>query len=359
MAKNPSKIKETPRVSARRKRDHVDIVVKKDIGFRTKTNGFERWDFIHNALPELDFTDIDTSAEYLGIRIACPLLVSCMTGGYSGGKQLNRRIAEVCEELRFPLGVGSQRQILEHRGRDSSFAIVREAAPTVPVLGNIGAAEVARLGRGEFSPEDFLRLVDVIRADGFTVHLNSLQELIQPEGNTRFKGVLRGVETLVKHLPCPIIVKEVGSGLSAEVIQRLLSVGVRYIDVAGAGGTSWARIEQIRRGNDKINTSFLEWGIPTVDSLLAARSYKNSYPELHITASGGINDGVTAAKALALGADLVGSARPFMTSLVMHGVKGLRSELLRWMEEIKQVMFLTGSATIERLSSADIIKRDV
>jgi isopentenyl-diphosphate Delta-isomerase len=357
MTKYPSRLKETHRVSARRKRDHVEIAVNKDIDFRTRTNGFERWEFVHNALPDLDFTDIDTSAVYLGKRIACPLLVSCMTGGYTRGKQLNKSIAEVCEELQIPLGVGSQRQMLEHRSRESSFAVVRKAAPRVPIIGNIGAAEVARLGRGEFSPDDFLRLIDVIQADGFAVHLNPLQELMQPEGNMKFKGVLRGIEILVTHLPCPVIVKEVGSGLSSGVIQKLLSIGVRYIDVAGAGGTSWSRIEQIRRGTDKTNVSFLEWGIPTVDALIAARTWKKSYPEMHITASGGIRDGVTAAKAIALGADLVGSAKPFITSLVRRGKKGLRSELLLWIEEIKRVMFLTGSATIDSLAGAEIVPR--
>ncbi len=253
------------RTTSSRKRDHVELAVKKDVAFRGKTAGFEEWEFIHNALPEIDFSGIDTATEFLGKKLSFPLMISCMTGGYAEAETINRQLAEVCEEFHLAMGVGSQRQAMESSAYHSSFSIARKAAPSIPLIGNIGAPEVAALK--DHSP--IVKLADMIRADAFAVHLNPLQEFLQPEGNTNFRGVLNGIEKLVKQLPIPVIVKEIGAGISKEVAERLVNVGVRYIDIAGAGGTSWAGVEILRRKKTEHADwdPFWDWGIRTTDAL--------------------------------------------------------------------------------------------
>ena len=226
-----------------RKQQHINITLTKDVSFRKKTSGFDRWDFLHNALPELNLSDVDVSTTFLGKKIELPFIVSSMTGGYKEAEKINSQLAEVCEQKRIALGVGSQRQALEDTRYHYSFSVVREIAPDIPIFGNIGAAEAAKLK--DATP--ILRMIELIQANGFAIHLNPLQELLQPEGDTNFRGVLAGIEMLAKSLPVPIIVKEIGAGVSASVAQRLINVGVKIIDVAGAGGTSWAGVEILRR----------------------------------------------------------------------------------------------------------------
>ncbi|MFA6456316.1 MAG: type 2 isopentenyl-diphosphate Delta-isomerase, partial [Bacteroidota bacterium] len=266
------------RSTVSRKRDHVELTVKRNVSFRSKTAGFEEWEFVHNALPEIDRSEVDTSAVFLGKKLSFPLMISCMTGGYKEAEKINRDLAEVCEEFQIAMGVGSQRQAMEDSTYHSSFSIARIAAPTIPLIGNIGAAEVAKLK--DVSP--VLKLAELIRADAFAVHLNPLQEFLQPEGNTDFRGVLKGIEMLVKKLPIPVIVKEIGAGISWSVAERLANVGVRYIDVAGAGGTSWAGVEILRRSKDDREhwNPFWDWGIRTADALREVVQLKEVYPEL-------------------------------------------------------------------------------
>lgn len=354
MSKSTPKHKESSRSSARRKRDHVDIVLNKDVTFREKTTGFEEVDFIHNALPEVDYSEIDHTTVFLNIKIQAPLLVSSMTGGFARGESINRMLATVCEELSIPMGVGSQRQMLDDDARSKSFSIVREMAPTIPLLGNIGAAEVARLHKDHYRIDDFHRLVDTIDAGALVVHCNPLQELMQPEGNTDFRGVLDGVARLVEELKCPVIIKEVGAGISADVARRAISAGVYHIDIAGAGGTSWSGIEMVRRKDETNARSYWDWGIPTRESLQMVTGLRTEYPALHVTASGGIHDGVTAAKAIALGADMVGAARVFLEAGVRGGKRSLKKEIQSWVEDIKKVMFLTGARTLEELQQVKL-----
>ncbi len=358
MSKYPSKRKESSRSSARRKRDHVDIVLNKNVTFRSKTTGFENIDFIHNALPELDYADIDVSTKFLNKTIKASLLVSCMTGGFARGESINRMLAEVCEELSIAMGIGSQRQMLDVDNRKKGFSIVREMAPTIPLLGNIGAAEVGKLNRDHYRIDDFHRLVDAVNADALVVHCNPLQELMQPEGDTNFRGVLDGIGLLVRELSCPVIVKEVGAGISGDAARRVISAGVTHIDIAGAGGTSWSGIEMIRRNDENAAQSFWDWGIPTIESLHMVTALRSQYPELQVIASGGINDGGTAAKAIALGADMVGAARVFLEAGVRGGRRSLRKHIQNWIEDIKRVMFLTGSKTVTDLQRAPVIKRN-
>ncbi len=341
------------RTTTSRKQQHVALTLSRDVGFKAKTTGFEYYEFVHNALPELNYQDVSPSTLFLGKPLAAPLLVSCMTGGYHDALRINRHLAEVCEEQGIALGVGSQRQALEDMQYHRTFSVVREVAASIPIIGNIGAAEVAMLK----DASAIGRLADLIRADAFAVHLNPLQELLQPEGNPNFKGVLKGIELLVHHLPIPVIVKEIGAGISADVARRLLDTGVRYIDVAGAGGTSWAGVETLRRKEKAVASKFWDWGIPTAEAVRAVAELKSPARPFTLIASGGIASGLDVAKAIALGADLAGAARPMLQALTSGGTAGLRRLIVQWKEELRGVMFLTGSATVAALARAPLVHR--
>ncbi len=348
----------TTRTSSRKK-EHVVLAIKKNVAFRGKTPGFEQWDFRHNALPECNESDIDTETIFLGKKIALPFIIASMTGGYREALTINRHLAEFCAEKRLAMGVGSQRQALENEKFARSFSIVREVSKDIPVFGNIGAAEVARLQ--DIAP--FQRLADLIGADGFAVHLNPLQEFLQPEGNTNFTGVLNGIERLVKGLPIPILVKEIGAGISANVARRLLGTGVSVIDVAGAGGTSWAGIEIMRKRSasraeyESLSQAFWDWGIPTVDALRDVAQVRSEYPSMKIISSGGISSGLDAAKSMALGADYAGIARPVLKAWAAGGKKGLHQFIKHWEREFRGAMFLTGSQTIFQLQQQLLVSR--
>jgi isopentenyl-diphosphate delta-isomerase len=353
-----------PRTSSR-KQEHVELTLNRDVSFQRKSAGFERWEFQHNALPELDFSDVDPTTTFLGKRLSLPLIISSMTGGYGDATRINRLLAEVCAEKHLAMGVGSQRQALEETKYHRSFSVVREVAPDVPVFGNIGAAEVAKL----VDASNIKRLADLIRADAFAVHLNPLQELLQPEGNPEFRGVLRGIELLVKELSIPVIVKEIGAGISLSVARRLVDAGVRIIDVAGAGGTSWAGVEILRRteGNRKGKPAqegsgwsaqtFWDWGIPTVDALRQVSSLKSQVSPFTIIASGGISGGLDVAKSIAFGADLAGAARAMLQVLDAGGSKALLAKINGWELELKGAMFLTGSRTLADLQKQQMVLR--
>ena len=359
MAKNPPHT-----TTSRRKREHVELVLKRDVAFRTKTSGFERWEFEHNALPELDFSEVDSSTTFLKKRLSMPLMVSCMTGGYGNAKSINKQLAEVCQELQIAMGVGSQRQALEDSSYHETFRVVREAAPSIPLIGNLGAAEVARLT--DVSPVE--RLVDMIHADAFAVHLNPLQEFLQPEGNPNFRGVLKGIALLTSRLSVPVVAKEIGAGISASVARRLVDAGVRIIDVAGAGGTSWAGIEIMRGSNHespkgkRVESSgvhpgeapFWDWGIPTAESIQQVASLKSKTSGLVVIGSGGISNGVDIAKSLALGADLAAAARPFIQALHRGGMQALRSLVSLWQRELRGAMFLVGARNISQVQSVPL-----
>ena len=342
-----------PRATSTRKAQHVDLVIRKDVAFRTKRTGLARWEFVHNALPELDFAEIDPSTRFLGRPLALPLMISCMTGGYPGALQINRDLAAVCQEFGIAMGVGSQRQALEDSTYHRTFSIVRKTAPTIPVIGNIGAPEVAALK--DATP--VLRLAELIEADAFAVHLNPLQELLQVEGSPRFRGVLAGIALLVRQLPVPVIVKEIGAGLSADVIRRLLDAGVRYVDVAGAGGTSWAGVEILRRTKHPSAGLFWDWGFPTAEAVRDAATVRRHGSPFTLIASGGMTSGLDAAKCLALGADLVASARPMLKALMTGRKPALRRLMEAWSWELRSTMFLTGCRTIADLGHASMIER--
>ena len=343
--------RDSSHVTTSRKRQHVELTLSEDVRFRAKRSGLDRFDFVHNALPELDLAAVDTTTEFLGRHLRLPIMISCMTGGYKDALKINRDLAEVCEEEMIAMGVGSQRQALENSAFHETFRVVREVAPSIPIIGNIGAAEVARM----LDVAPLKRLAEMIRADAFAVHLNPLQEFLQPEGSPNFRGVLAGIQRLVNNLGIPIIVKEIGAGISGTVAKRLLDVGVRIIDVAGAGGTSWAGVESLRR-KEEHPSLFWDWGIPTAHSLQQVAKLREAEAGLTLIGSGGITNGMEAAKCIALGADLVASARPLLVTLVQKKKKGLRDLIREWEETIRGVMFLTGSRNIADLQNVRLVE---
>jgi isopentenyl-diphosphate delta-isomerase len=338
--------------TAKRKREHLKLCLTDDVKFKSKTNGFDRYDFVHYALTEVEIDKINFKTKLFKKIISYPFLISCMTGGTSEAENINAKLAIAAEELRIPIGVGSQRQALENNLYSDSYKTIRKNAPTVPVLGNIGAAQIVRLK----NIDAIQKLVDQIKADAMVVHLNPLQELLQKEGEPNFKRLLDKIQKLVKVLNVPIIVKEVGSGISGEVAKKLLAVGVKGIDVAGAGGTSWAGVEMLRNKNPK-ELELWDWGIPTSHCLKEVKKLKKSYKFILI-GSGGINSSVDAAKALALGADMVASARIVLQTLNKNGIEGVKNLVTSWFDFVKSVMFLTGSKSLPELRKNKIILKE-
>ena len=346
-------------ITAERKHSHVDICLNREVCFDLQSTGLGAYRFEHNAVPEIDASAIDLSTEFLGKKIGLPIMISSMTGGYGDALALNRTLAEAAERFQIPLGVGSMRQALEGSSHRESFSIVRKSAPTAPIYANIGAPEVA----AGLSREQLSTLVDLIEADALIVHLNPAQELFQPEGSTDFKGFLDKLNDLAATISVPVIAKEVGCGISAQAARKLADAGVKAIDVAGAGGISWQKVEEHRyldrfgseeRYSPSALGELLNWGIPTSECLTSISALKQrelKYGAIGVISSGGIRNGLDVAKSLALGADIAASARHMLVAL--HA--GTLDEMIRaWSSDLKAAMFLTGSATIEELKRAPI-----
>jgi isopentenyl-diphosphate Delta-isomerase len=349
-----SKKKELATIS--RKESHVELVTKENVAFRQTSNGFDNLRFVHNALPEIALSDIDISTQFFGKHLDAPFLISSMTGGYPNATEINRELALLAKEYHIAIGVGSARQAMEDKSQHASYKIVRKTHPDGLVFTNVGAIEIARLTE-ERKIKKLQTIIDLVSADGLIIHLNPLQELMQPEGSTDFRGVFVGIETAVKELSLPIIVKEVGAGISADVAKRLLNAGVRAIDVAGAGGTSWAGVEILRHKKKERDAlePFWDWGIPTADALAEMSKLKDT-ATFGLIASGGIRNGVDAAKSLALRADLVGIARPFLLALTEGGSERLRETLQVILRQLRYSMFLTGSRDLAALSRQPLEK---
>jgi isopentenyl-diphosphate delta-isomerase len=339
--------------TSRRKKEHLDLSLKADVSFKTKTNGFEYYEFVHNAATEVEIDKISFGTKFFKKKINYPFIISCMTGGTEAAENINAQLAVAAEELKIPIGVGSQRQALEDKNYRSTYDIIRKNAKTVPVLGNLGAAELVKLK----SVEQVKILVDLVQADAFVIHLNPLQELLQPEGNPNFKGLIKNLKRLVRSLGIPVIVKEVGAGISGRAAKMLIETGVRGIDVAGAGGTSWAAIEMLRNKSVQ-DYYFWDWGLPTSFCLRETSKLKKNYKFILI-GSGGINSAVDAAKAFALGADFVASARIILKQLDAIGVEGVINLITGWFETIKKIMFLTGSESLKDLKKNKLLRREL
>jgi isopentenyl-diphosphate delta-isomerase len=328
-----------------RKAEHIELALDP----RTQLGGsaFEAYRFGHEALPEIDRDAIDTSVTFLGEELSAPLLISCMTGGTDAASRINLNLAAAAEVRRVAVGVGSQRKAIEEPDHAASFE-VRRAAPSVPLLANLGAVQ---LNYG-FGLDECRRAVEMIDADALVFHLNPLQEAIQPEGQTDFSGLLPKMADVARQLGVPVIAKEVGSGLSEATGRRLAEAGITILDTAGVGGTSWARIEARRSGDLELGELFAGWGIPTPESIVQLRRI----PGVTVIGSGGVRNGLDVAKALALGADLVGLAQPFLGAAT-DGPEAVAARLDRLLEELKTAMFCLGARTVQELQRVPIERR--
>ena len=332
---------------AGRKRDHLRICREESVGGGL-TSGLELFRLRHCALPELDLQAVDLGASFLGSALRAPVLVSAMTGGTAEARRINRNLARAAQSLGLAMCVGSQRAAIVDPRVAASYR-VRDVGPGILLFANLGAVQLNYgFGLGECQ-----RAVEMIEADALVLHLNPLQEAFQPQGNTDFSGLLAKIEAICHALSVPVIVKEVGWGLSESVAGQLAQAGVSALDVAGAGGTSWSQVERHRARDSvraRVAESFRGWGIPTAEAIQQARL---GAPDLPIVASGGIRNGTEAAVAIALGADLVGMALPLLTPATISA-EAVAEELQVLIEGLRIAMFAAGLRDIHALKRAPL-----
>jgi isopentenyl-diphosphate delta-isomerase len=331
-----------------RKDEHIHINLEKDVASRL-TNGLEDYRFVHQALPELSLDEVDLCQTLFGVEQRVPVMVSSMTGGTADAARINRHLAEAAEEVGLALGVGSQRAAIEDQSLATGFQ-VRRYAPKILLLANLGAVQ---LNYG-YGVDECRRAVEMIEADGLILHLNPLQEALQPEGDVDFRGLADKIAGVKAALGVPLIVKEVGWGLSEAAARLLYEAGVDALDVAGAGGTSWSQVE-MHRNPDPYRAAtaavFADWGIPTVESLLAVRQVYRDRP---VFASGGLRTGVDVAKCLALGASLGGLASPFLKAADESLEAAVRT-MRMIADQVRIAMFASGACTLSELTRDKLI----
>lgn len=339
-----------PAVTRDRKLEHIQLSLESRMQLDSRF--FDAYSFEHQALPEIDMAEIDLTTRFLGKEIQAPLLVSCMTGGTDQASLINRNLATAAERAGIALGLGSQRKALEDPVVAASF-LVRDVAPTVPLLGNLGAVQL-NYGMGL---AECVRAVEMIGADALALHLNPLQEAIQPEGQCNFKDLLPKIGHVVAELGVPVVVKEIGCGLSLATAQALVDQGVRILDTAGLGGTSWARIEAARANDLDLGELFAGWGVPSPDSIrqIAELRRRDQLTDLLLIGSGGVRNGIDVAKAIALGADLVGLAQPFLAA-ALESPEHVSEKIERTMKELAITMFCVGARNLDELRSAKLVK---
>ncbi|MCX6070106.1 MAG: type 2 isopentenyl-diphosphate Delta-isomerase [Chloroflexi bacterium] len=330
-----------------RKADHIRVNLEQDVRSGLST-GLERLHFTHRALPDLNLDDVDAGCAFLGKPLAAPLLISSMTGGTEQATRINMMLAEAAQSARIAIGLGSQRVALEDPHWEASFR-VRSVAPDALLFANLGAVQ---LNYG-YGITECSRAVEMASADALFLHLNPLQEAVVPEGNTRFAGLLPRIEAVCRALPVPVIVKEVGWGISADDARRLVDAGVAAIDVAGAGGTSWTQVEMHRassRDQAELAAAFLDWGIPTATAL---RDIHQALPAIPLIASGGLQNGVDLAKCITLGASLGGMAGPFLRSAA-ESPQAIHDRIRLTIAQLRVAMFAAGCATLDTLRQAKL-----
>jgi isopentenyl-diphosphate delta-isomerase len=329
-----------PKEIVNRKLSHFDLCAHQDVEFRDKTTLLEDVELIHQPLVETSLDEIDLSVTVLGKRLNYPLIITGMTGGAEEVGRFNRDVAALADRMGIGFGVGSQRAMLRHPELKQTFQ-VRDVAPGVLLFGNLGIAQAR-----ELSPGDVTRLAEEIGADALCLHLNAAMEIIQEKGDRDFRGSLEAVERIIGESKIPVVIKETGCGFSRESGQKLAQAGVRWIDVSGAGGTSWVGVETLRnRALKRLGEAFWDWGIPTAASICELRSL-----DLNLIASGGIRTGMQAAKALALGAKAVGVALPVLRAYISGGVKGLEAFLNSLFDEMRVALMLCGCASVGDLT---------
>jgi isopentenyl-diphosphate Delta-isomerase len=334
-----------------RKADHLRVCLEEDVQCREITSGLEKYRFTHCCLPELNRSEIDLSTTFLNKKLHAPILISSMTGGTDLAKTINYRLAAIAQEYRLAMGVGSQRVAIEKPEVSETFAI-RSIAPDALLFANLGAVQL----NYRYGLEECIRAVELLEADALILHLNPLQECVQTNGDTNFRGLFDKIAQLCEKLDVPVIAKEVGNGISGTMAQKLIAIGVSAIDVAGAGGTSWAKVESGRAQDPKqrrLGATFADWGIPTADCITQARAVA---PTIPLIASGGLRDGLDIAKAITLGADLAGLAMPFLQA-ANESEAALHSLIEILQAEITTVLFCTGTATLAQLKQSNTLKR--
>ncbi|MFB2976605.1 type 2 isopentenyl-diphosphate Delta-isomerase [Microseira sp. BLCC-F43] len=332
----------SPTETQNRKADHLRVCLEESVQFQ-QTTGLERYRFTHCCLPELDWNEIDISTSFLGKQLGAPLLISSMTGGTEFAGIINQRLAKVAQKYKLAMGVGSQRVAVENPEVGGTFA-VRSLAPDILLFANLGAVQL----NYQYGLDQCLRAIDLLQADALILHLNPLQESVQTKGDKNFRGLLDKIAILCMKLPVPVIAKEVGNGISATMAEKLIDAGVAAIDVAGAGGTSWAKVESERAKDpmqQRLGATFADWGIPTAECITNVRAIA---PNIPLIASGGLRNGLEVGKAIALGADIAGLALPFLQAAA-ESEAALDTLVEMLVAEITTVLFCTGNGTLSDL----------
>ena len=334
-----------------RKLDHLDICLEKEVQARRATTGFEETYLLHRALPEINLNQINLSTIVFNHNFSAPIIVEAMTGGIDKATRINSVIATAVEKLGLGMGVGSQRAAIEYPKLEYTFKVARKRAPNAFVLANLGGAQLIK----ECGIKEAKNAVKMLEADALAIHLNPLQEAVQPEGDTNYKGLMKKIESLVSALDIPVIVKETGAGISAEDAEKLEKSGVAGIDVAGLGGTSWAAVEYYRskrsgNGHHNLGEVFWDWGIPTVASLIETVQRVR----VPVIASGGLRSGIDVAKALALEASLTGMACPILDPAI-HGAEEDEKKLKQIIDELRTTMFLVGADSVQKLKRVPVL----
>lgn len=320
-------------IRSSRKKDHVNHVLKDNF---ESDNYFKDIYLEHNSLPELDFSEISTKSSFLSKDISFPIMINAMTGGFDRGIEINRNLATIARELNIPMAVGSQTIAIKDKNYEPSFKVVREVLKDGIVISNVNAF---------VDVEDARRAIDIIQADALQIHLNPAQEICMPEGDRNFKGILNNIENMVKKIDKPVIVKEVGFGISKNVATRLRNVGVKYIDLGGHGGTNFIKVENARNEEFDFDELF-EWGIPTALSLIETRSISN---DLNIISTGGMRTANEVVKALCVGTDMIGISGPILKKFVDEGYESAEKYLKNIIYKSKVIMLLLGKKNIEEL----------
>lgn len=332
-----------------RKTEHIDICLNEFVEGVDKTTGLEGISFIHKALPEIDFNEIDLTSEFLGKKVTAPFLVSSMTGGSELAANINHNLAKAAEEKGWAFALGSTRALLESDSHKESF-MVRSSAPSVPLIANLGAVQL-NYGYGVDACREIIEKTD---ADSLVLHLNSLQEVVQDGGDLNFKDLLPKIKELTEAIEQPIGVKEVGFGIDGETAKKLSEAGIAYIDVAGAGGTSWSQVEKLRTEDPLRKAAaeaFNSWGIPTKECIVSVKKHTTNIP---VIASGGMKTGLDAAKAITLGADMVGFARQLLQAAT-ESVEAVIRQMDQLELELKMTMFGIGVKSIDELQATNRI----
>lgn len=326
-----------------RKADHLDLCATDEVAFRKRTTLLECVRLVHQSLPETSYASIDTRVRLLGKELRAPLLIAAMTGGHERAAEINQELASIADELGLAFGLGSQRA-MQKRPETSWTYKVRERAPNVLLLGNVGVVQAR-----DMSTAAVAGILDEVGADALCVHMNPAMELIQPGGDRDFSGGLQTFQRLWAELDVPVIAKETGNGISREVAAKLRATGIRHADTSGAGGTSWVGVETLRADDEarELGEALWDWGIPTAASVQYCVD-----AGLTTIATGGIRSGMDVARALALGASCAGIARNVYQAFIEGGTDGARAFLLQVERELRSVMLLCGASTIEELQGA-------